>query len=408
MTSERATILQIIPELDTGGAERSTIEIAQAVTAAGGRALVVSQGGRLEPDLTAAGGELIRMPVATKNPYVIRRNAQRLAALAEQEGVDLMHVRSRAPAWSTLLASQSTEIPFITTYHGAYGEKGPIKRFYNGVMVRGRLVIANSHYTSDLIHTRYGTPREKIRVIYRGVDPEFDPARITVERLLRMRSGWGVRAGEPVILLAARLTGWKGQAVLIDAVAELARERKLGDAVAILAGDHQGRDRYKLQLEDQIKAHGLGDRVRLVGHVSDVAAAFAAAHVTVVASTEPEAFGRSAAEAQAAGCPVIATRLGAPQETVLAPPEHGAESLTGWLVPPGDVQALAHHLAEVLAMTPGERQAIGTRAHAHIRKEFTSFRMKRETLAVYDELLGSQLRVAFDAAFNAGQTPETA
>ena len=408
MTLDCPTILQIIPELDTGGAERSTIEIADAVKSAGGRALVVSQGGRLENELANAGGELIRLPVASKNPLTIRKNAQRIAALAHRERVDLLHVRSRAPAWSTWMASRRTGIPFISTYHGAYGESGRLKRLYNSVMVRGRRVIANSAYTAGLIRERYGTPADRIHIIPRGVDPEFHPSRITVERVMALRSAWGVTANERVILLAARLTGWKGQSILVDAVAHLAQRDALGNGVAILAGDHQGRDGYRERLLQQITGHGLQDRIRLVGHVEDMPAAFAAAHVTVVASTEPEAFGRSATEAQATGCPVIATRLGAPQETVLAPPDYETETQTGWLVAPGDPRDMAESIQAALSLRPDERQAIGKRASTHVHERFTSSRMKQETLRVYDELLGSRLEAAFRASLDTGNATESA
>lgn len=402
MAMDRTTILQIIPHLDTGGAERSTIEMAAAITAAGGRALVASEGGRMEPELEAAGGELIRLPVATKNPLRIRANAGLLAELVTRHDVRLLHARSRAPAWSAWLAARRAGVPFITTYHGAYGERGPVKRFYNGVMVRGPLVIANSQYTADLIHARYGTPTEKIRVIPRGVDPVFEPERISQDRVDALRAAWGLAPGAPVVLLAARLTRWKGQLVLIEAAQRLARAGRLGDAVVILAGDHQGRDDYRAELAAAIVAGGLDDRIRLVGHVSDMPAAFAASHVTVVASTEAEAFGRSAAEAQAVGCPVIATRLGAPQETVLAAPGHPMDAATGWLVEPGDAVGLADRLAEALAMDPLARQQIGARARAHIWRNFTSERMKSATLRVYDELLGTGLEGRFLTTAKAG------
>ena len=279
-----------------------------------------------------------------------------MCASCATQGVDLIHARSRAPAWSALLAARRARVPFVTTYHGAYGETNAAKRFYNGVMARGDVVIANSVYTADLIARRYGTSRQRIAVIHRGVDTRaFDPARIAPERLAALRARWGVDDTARVILQAARLTGWKGQSVLIDAAARLKAAGKLEGAVVVLAGDAQGRDAYVQALHAQVAQAGLEPHVRFVGHVEDIAAAYLAAHVTVVASTQPEAFGRAAIEAAAMGSPVIATAIGAPPETVLAEPAVAEDATTGWLVPPGDAGALAERLAGALALTGAGR-----------------------------------------------------
>ena len=170
MAPSRPTILQIVPRLDTGGAERSVVEIAVAVVRAGGRALVLAEPGRLAPEVVAAGGEIIEFPAATKNPLRMLANAHAIERLVRQRGVDLVHARSRAPAWSALMAARRARVPFVTTYHGAYGETNALKRFYNSVMARGDVVIANSRYTADLIAQRYGTPRQRLEAIHRGVD----------------------------------------------------------------------------------------------------------------------------------------------------------------------------------------------------------------------------------------------
>jgi glycosyltransferase involved in cell wall biosynthesis len=393
----RPTILQIIPRLDTGGAELSLVEIAEAVVRAGGRALALAEpGGRLAPRVTAAGGELMPFPAAAKNPLTMLANTRAIARLARAQGVDLIHARSRAPAWSALLAARRARVPFVTTYHGAYGETNAAKRFYNGVMARGDVVIANSVYTADLIAQRYGTSRQRITVIHRGVDTrQFDPARIAPERLAALRARWGAGESTRVILQAARLTGWKGHRVLIDAAAHLKATGRLEGAIVVLAGDAQGRDVYLQALRSQVAQTGLEPYVRFAGHVEDVAAAYLAAHVTVVASTEPEAFGRAAIEAAAMGSPVIATAIGAPPETVLAAPAVAADVATGWLVPPGDVAALAQRLAGALALTGAERTAIGRRSRAHILSQFTVEAMQARTLAVYDQLLGTLLERRF-------------
>ena len=317
-TIRAATILQIIPHLDTGGAEMATVEICDAVTRAGGRALVFTEGGRMAGDVEQAGGIIAPFSAATKNPARIAINGLKLARVIRERGVDLIHARSRAPAWSALIAARRTGLPFVTTYHGSYGEGAPFKRLYNSVMARGQIVIANSNYTAKLVRERHGTPENRIRVIPRGVDLQaFDPDAVSRARIQKLRRQWGVDARDKVVLHAARLTGWKGQRHVIDAAGALAREGLGEQVVFILAGDPQGRESYAASLEFQIRALGLDRQVRLVGHCADMPAAFAAAHVALVASTEPEAFGRASAEAQAMECPVIVTNQGASPETLL-------------------------------------------------------------------------------------------
>lgn len=396
MSTKRPTILQIIPRLDTGGAELSTIEIAGAIVAAGGRALVATEGGRMADAITAAGAELITFPAATKNPVLIALNGRRLVRIVERETVDLIHARSRAPAWSALVASRLTRRPFVTTYHGAYGETNALKKLYNGVMARSDVVIANSNYTAELVARRYATPQNRIAVIHRGIDVDrFDPVRVDPARIGKLREAWGIAAGDRVILQMARLTAWKGQNVLIDAAARLHQAGRLGRGIIVLAGDAQGRDEYRATLESQARTRGIADRVRIVGHVDDVPAAFMTAHAGVVASIEPEAFGRAATEAQVMGCPTIATRIGAPPETVLSAPDVADDAATGWLIAPNDADALSAALEQALALSDGAQVRMGARARAHVLANFTLATMKQKTLAVYDRLLGTQLTQGF-------------
>lgn len=389
----RRTVLQVIPDLDTGGAERTTVDVARALVAAGHRAIVASRGGRLVAELEAAGGEHVTLPVGRKSPIAIWRNAGALARLARAEGVDLIHARSRAPAWSALIAARRLDLAFVTTYHGIYNQTNALKGLYNSVMARGDAVIANSRYTAALIAERHPFATDRLTVIHRGSDlAALDPAVVSPERRQALADAWGLQGGERVILNLARLTPWKGQAVLIDALVRLAAS---GEApagwTAILAGDPQGREAYVAELNWRIANAGLGNRVRLVGHCADVAAALALADVAVVASIEPEAFGRAAVEAQAAGVPVVATNLGAVPETVLAPPDVADDERTGWRVPANDAAALARTLSEMLALAPQNRAALAARARAHVGRDFTVEAMCGATLAVYERLLGAGL-----------------
>ncbi len=397
MTAARPTILQIIPELETGGAELSTVEMAGAIVAAGGRALVLSEGGRLVCRMVAAGAEFIPFPAATKNPARMLWNARQIAQTIEREGVSLVHARSRAPAWSAMIAARRTGVPFVTTYHGAYSENGRLKNAYNSVMARGDVVIANSQYTARLIQSRYQTTDGRVRVIYRGIDgTQFDPARVTGGEVAHLRRTWNVGPEQKIVLQAARLTAWKGHGAVIAAAKMLKDQGRLDAAVFVLAGDAQGRDGYRSKLEKDIAQAGLQDHMRLPGHVENMAAAYRAAHVAVVASTEPEAFGRTAAEAQAMGCPVIATNIGAPPETVLALPSVASNQRTGWLVAPADPRALADALGEALALEPSALAELGRRARAHVLAAFTLDDMRRQTLAVYDGLLNTGLEQAYN------------
>ncbi|MCP8940595.1 glycosyltransferase family 4 protein [Alsobacter sp. SYSU M60028] len=384
------TILQVVPELDAGGAERTTVDIADGLAQAGARALVATEGGRLVAELQAKGGIWIRLPARSKNPFRMLANARRLRAVCLDEGVDLVHARSRAPAWSALMATRALGIPFVTTYHGSYAGRSAVKVLYNSVMARGDAVIANSHYTADLIGRMHAFARDRVRVIHRGTDLRaFAPAGVEPERVERLRKAWGVEPHRRIVLLAARLTAWKGQKVLIEA-ARLLRDRGHDDIAVVLAGDPQGRDNYVRELDALVEGLRLGGVVHRVGHCADMPAAFLAASVVTVPSTEPEAFGRSAVEAQAMGAPVVVSDLGAVPETVLAPPEAQASARTGWRVPAGDAAALAEAISAALGMGASARDAMARRARAHVEAHFSLEKMVGETLDLYGALIGRE------------------
>jgi glycosyltransferase involved in cell wall biosynthesis len=369
-------ILQVLPALVSGGVERGTLEIAEALVAAGFRALVASAGGPLVAPLEALGARHLRLPLADRSPLALWRNARALERLVREEGVAILHARSRAPAWSALLAARRTGARFVTTYHGTYNEGFPGKRLYNSVMARGDRVIAISRFIAALVAERHGVGADRLRVIPRGVDERaFDPAAVAPERVAALRAAWAVPEGRPVVMLPGRVTRWKGQGVLVEAMARLP-----GDALALLVGDAEARPAFRDELVARIAALGLGERVRLVGHARDMPAALLLADVVVHASTDAEAFGRTVIEAQAMGRCVIASDLGGPTETV-------EEGVTGWRVPPGDAAALAAAIGRVLAMPPAERAAAGARARAAVLAGYTTARMQAATLAVYRELL---------------------
>lgn len=382
------TILQVVPELDAGGVERTAVDVAEGIAGAGARALVATEGGRLVAELQAKGGVWIPFPAKTKNPFRMAANIRGLVRICLDEGVDLVHARSRAPAWSALAACRLLRKPFVTTYAGSYSGRSAVKLLYNSVMARGDAVIANSHYTAGLIAARHPFAHERVRVIHRGTDLRaFSPAAVPAERVDRLRRAWGIDPHRRIVLLAARLTGWKGQKVLIEAAKRLV-DQGVPDFAVVLAGDPQGREAYVRELDALASDLGLAGLVHRVGHCSDMPAALLAASVLAVPSTEPEAFGRSAVEAQALGTPVVVSDLGAVPETVLAPPQVASSARTGWRVPPGDPAALADAIREALALGASARDALAERARRHVEAHFSLDGMVSDTLDVYAALLG--------------------
>ena len=372
------TVLQVLPALTLGGVERGTVDIAVALRAAGWKAVVASAGGPLVTELERAGAVHVTLPLDRKNPLSIRGNARRLADVINRYDVDIVHARSRAPAWSGWMAARATGRHFVTTFHGTHAHGNWAKRRYNSIMGRGERVIAISHFIAEHAYGVYGVPPERIRIIPRGIDfRRFDPNAVSGERMIRVASQWRLPDGVPIVMLPGRFSRWKGHEVLIDAIARLDGR----ELVCVLVGATEERDAYRAELEARIVAKGLGGRVQMAPECRDMPAAYMLADVVVVPSTEPEAFGRVPVEAQAMGRPVIATDHGGARETVI-PGE------TGLLVPPGDAAALAAAIADALDLSIAERQALGEHAIAHVRANFDLNRMCAETLGVYSEILG--------------------
>jgi glycosyltransferase involved in cell wall biosynthesis len=367
-------VLQVLPSLITGGVERGTVEIAKAIVEAEAIALVASAGGPMVRQIERAGGTHIALQLTTKSPLGIWRNARALEAVIHDRNVSLVHARSRAPAWSAWLACQRTGVPFVTTYHGTYGESFPFKRRYNSVMARGRIVIAASHFIADLVAARHHVDVARIRIIPRGVDPAvFDPATVSGSRIAKLAADWRVPDNMRIVTLPGRLTAWKGHAVLLDAIARLSRS----DVMCVFVGSAQGRQGYVRNLEHKAMRLGISARLRLVGQCDDMPAAMCLSDVVVHASTKPEAFGRVVIEAQAMGRPVIASDLGGPVETV----RHGE---TGWRVRPDDPDALAAAIELALDLDPEARLWLGQRARASVP---TVRAMQDATLDVYEAVL---------------------
>ncbi len=377
--SKKPVIMQVIPNLGAGGAEQTAVDVAAAQVKAGMKAIVVSNGGPRVPEILRCGAQHIQLPVHSKNPFIMALNVLRLRALIRKHDVHIVHARSRAPAWSCLEAVKGTNAHFMTTCHAPYNVRdNKFKRFYNSVIAQGELVIANSWFVGDYLQKEYKLSQKKIRVIPRGIPMEkFEPRLVSPERMMKLTKEWRIPDGAQIILLPGRLTRWKGQSVLIEAMALLTDYPEL---YCVLLGDDQGRTGYREELEGLIRSKGLEGRVRIAPHCDDMASAYQLASVVVSASIEPEGFGRIAVESQAMGRPTIATNIGGSCETIL-PNE------TGWLVPPNDAETLAEALRIALSLPEDLQAAMAAHAMAHVRAYYTKAHMTEATLNVYREIL---------------------
>ena len=373
------TLLQVIPRLDGGGVERATLDMAAAVKSAGGRSLVASCGGAMAAELMAAGGELIRLPVDRRDPVSLFANAGKLAEVIRREGVSVVHFRSRAPAFSAIRAARRAGVPVVATYHGIYSARSAAKRWYNGVMTRGDLVIANSQFTRDHILGEHPIAPDRVVVVPEGIDTRrFDPSIISAERVAAIRETWGLKGDDRrrVILCAARLTSWKGQGTAIEAFGKRARRE---NAVLILAGRTES-ETYADALRRLAADLGVADSVKLVGQIDDMAAALLAADIVVAPSLAAESFGRAVVEAMAMGRPAVASAIGAHLETV-------ADGETGWLVEPADRAAWTRALETVQATPPDVLAEMGRLARDRAVDRYSLDAMVDATFEVYRRLL---------------------
>jgi glycosyltransferase involved in cell wall biosynthesis len=374
--SRPPAVLQVIPSLVSGGVERGTVDLAGALTAAGWTAYVASAGGPMEHQLSRVGARHLTLPLASKNPLVMQRNAAALIDIIRTHKIDIVHARSRAPAWSAWRAARATQRRFVTTFHNAYDLGLPLKRWYNSVMAKGERVIAISQFVGDHAARVYGVGEDRLRVIPRGVDlAQFDPAGVRGERVATLAERWRVPEDATVVMMPGRLTRWKGGLDFIEAIARLRRQ----DLRCLLVGAEQ-RSGFRRELDLAIERHGLGGVFRIVEDCRDMPAAYALSDVVVSASTDPEGFGRVIIEAQAMGRPVVATDHGGARETIVP-------GVTGWLAAPSDPVSLAAAIAAALGLEPAERAAFAHRARAHVAAAFTREQMCARTMDVYEELL---------------------
>jgi glycosyltransferase involved in cell wall biosynthesis len=374
------TILQLIPSLGSGGAEQACIDVAAGLVAARHRAIIVSSGGSRwgNPDLK--GVQKIIRPVHSKNPAVILANALWLRKFILKNKVNIVHARSRAPAWSAYLATRGTKCKFVTTFHAAYKFSCTTKKFYNSVMAKADKIIAISDFIAKHVTETYTVASKIIRTIPRGIDMDmFDPAHITTSRKEKLREAWGVAENQKIILLPARLSPIKGQIFLIEAMNMIAATHP--EVLAILVGDDQGRHGYRRELENMITEYNLDEQVKLVGNCTDMPAAYSLASLVVAPSVVPEGFGRTPVEAISMGVPVVASDLGGFRETI----QHG---VSGWLIPPQDAEKLAGAMLHAISLSHSQITTMTELAARALRTRYNTCTMVADTLQVYSEVIG--------------------
>lgn len=376
------TILQVLPALNTGGVEQGVIDVSAAIVEAGGKSIIVSNGGQRIYELQRQGAEHIEMPVHSKNPLVMYRTAKRLNRLINERKIDIVHACSRAPAWVCAKAVKDTAARFVTSCHAAHKISGNLKRRYNSAITKGERVIAVSHFLADYLENEYHADPTKIRVIHRGITVErFHPNSVTPDRLVRLSTDWRLPEGAQIVFMPARLTRLKGHMYLVDALAELGNK----ELFCVMLGAAEKKSAYAQELVNHIEAKGLSAQIRIVDHCNDIPAAYMISTAVVAPSLVPEGFGRVPVEAQAMGRPIIATDHGGARETII-------RDKTGWLINMDAPADFAKALDEALNLTVKERAILATRGMAHIGEHFTLEQMCSKTLDVYAELLNKTAR----------------
>ena len=384
------SVLIAVPTLDIGAADAGALELVRILTSAGHKAVVVSQGGRLVPDVVRSGGEFVALGMASHNPAIMLRNALTLLRLVRKHHCDLVHAHGRASAWSAYLAARFARVPFLTSWYKGFRDQNALKHIYNGIMVRGDRVIAGSEQIAQLINDRYGTPWPRIAVLPASVDlARFDPSKVSRERIEAVRQAWGVGATTKVILVVGRMLRRKGHHVAVRAVRRL-KDRGLKDFLCVFVGEDTGRTRYSGELWDLVLSSKTVDVIRTNNGGLDLAAAYAAATVVVSAAVQPEGVQRALLEAQAMARPVVVSDLGAGPEIVLAPPAVPEDRMTGLRVAPDDDAALATALLRIFSMPEPTRRAIGERGREWVLAHFNAPTVAEQTLRLYGELAASR------------------
>ena len=377
-------ILQIIPSMEIGGAERTVLEITAFLKNTNYTSLVLTSGGKLIKDLEKLNIEVVQYPIDKKNPLLIIKNIIELKKLFIEKNIDLIHVRSRAPAWSAIFAARSLKIPIVTTWHGHVSNSSWFKKKYNSIMHKGNALIANSNYTAENINKIYKIDKDKIDIIPRGVNTEkFKASNFSDEEKINIKKEWKVfDQNKIILLLPARLTRWKGHEVVIKAIGLLKKEEFFKNIICLFAGNQKGSERYIQNLKETIASLSLDDKIKLIGQVENMPLAYQVSNIILSPSIQPEPFGRIPIEAQASGKIIISSNAGAVKETI----KSGQDS-TGFKVKPNNSEELAHQIKLVIKMKDEDLQEIKKRAILNVKNNFSLETMCKKTLEVYNRLL---------------------
>jgi len=371
------SVIQVLPALNSGGVERGAIDIALAVKILGWKSFVVSEGGIMMKELERAGVDHINLPLSSKNPLIMHKNFNALSSIIFDKKIDIIHARSRAPAWSAYYASKRFNVSFVTTFHGTYNYNNYLKKTYNSVMTKGKKVVAISRFISKHLEEKYGVKKEKIVTIPRGIDTEsFNPINVSHERIIQLSNAWRLSDGIQVIMLPGRLARWKGHKVLIQALARLKRR----DYRCIFVGSELGNENNKKFLENIIQKNNLRDMVQFVNHCNDMPAAYMLADIVISASTDPEAFGRVSVEAQAMNRIIIASDHGGSSETII-------NGKTGILFSNNNPESLSKSLDFALEMDIDSRKKMGDASRKHVCSKYKLEYMQESTIKLYKKLI---------------------
>ena len=382
--SSNLKVLQVIPKLGYGGAETGCYDIAHYLPENDCESFIVTSGGELLKFIDKKKVKIIKLPVHSKNPLIIFINFLALVAIILVKNISIVHARSRAPAWSCLLAAKITGRKFVTTFHGTYNFNNKIKKFYNSVMVRSDLIIAGSNFIFSHIkdnYTKYLNAKKKLLVIFRGINVDyFDPTTKLDSDEKKLLKKWQIEKDKKIILLPGRLTGWKGQEVFIEAINLVNIELGYEAFYAVILGSDQGRDLYKKKLIRITEQHRLNNQVKFIDHCNDMALAYKVSDIVISASIEPEAFGRVAVEAQSMEKPIIASDIGGSNETII-------DEKTGFLFESNNAKSLSKKILKVLSMDETLLQSIGKEGRKNIIQKFNVEKMCFSTYSEYKRIL---------------------
>ena len=382
--SSNLKVLQVIPKLGYGGAETGCYDIAHYLPENDCGSFIVTSGGELLKFIDKKKVKIIKLPVHSKNPLIILINFFALVAIILVKNISIVHARSRAPAWSCLLAAKITGRKFVTTFHGTYNFNNKIKKFYNSVMVRSDLIIAGSNFIFSHIkdnYTKYLNAKKKLLVIFRGINVDyFDPTTKLDSDEKKLLKKWQIEKDKKIILLPGRLTGWKGQEVFIEAINLVNIELGYEAFYAVILGSDQGRDLYKKKLIRITEQHRLNNQVKFIDHCNDMALAYKVSDIVISASIEPEAFGRVAVEAQSMEKPIIASDIGGSNETII-------DEKTGFLFESSNAKSLSEKILKVLSMDETLLQSIGKEGRKNIIQKFNVEKMCFSTYSEYKRIL---------------------